>query len=197
MKRAVLTSLLAILPAVALASEATHHDVEHHGIPWATLAFSFINTIIFLFVFFRYLWPFVCNLMGWAWTAELAEERRTRIVTTLEQAAKAKEEAERLKADWERRLAGLKAEIETMRAQAKDEIAREREQILAAARKTADNIRRDAQRAADQEVRNAQAQLREEVAQRALAIARKLATERLTDADKNRFVDDFLRQVNP
>lgn len=194
--RRVFGQLLAIVvPAMALAAEA-HHDVEHHGIPWSTLIFSFINTAIFLWVFFRYLWPFVCDLMNWAWTAKLAEERRRRIVSSLEQAAKAKEDAEHLKAEWENRLAGLAAEIESLRAQARADIARERDEILAAARKLAESIRRDAQRAAEQEVRNAQALLRAEVVERALTIARQLAQEQLTPADKDRFIDEFVSQVN-
>ncbi len=197
MRRLFVVLFALLVPVAAVATAETHHGTEHHGIPWGTLVFSTINTAIFLWILLRYLWPFVCELMGWPWTPKLAEERRQRIVATLEQAAKAKQEAERLKAEWEQRLASLSAEIESLRTQARADIAREREQILAAARKTAEGIRRDAERAADQEVRNAQALLREEVAQRALAIARRLAQERLTAADKDRFVDEFVRQVTP
>jgi len=185
----------AIVDSTAALAAETEHAGEAHGIPWGLLFWSFINTAIFLWVFFKYLWPFVCGLMGWAWTRDLAVERRRRIVSTLEQAANAKREAELLRAEWERRLAALAGEIEALQKQARDEIARERDRILANARKAAEAIRRDAQRAAEQEVRNAQALLREEVAERALAIARRLAEERLSAADKDRFVDEFVKQV--
>jgi F-type H+-transporting ATPase subunit b len=193
----VLASLLwSLVPAVVLAASGEQHvEAEHHGIPWSTLAFSFINTAIFLWVFFRYLWPFVCGLMGWAWTPALAEERRRRWIETLDQAARAKEQAERLRSEWEGRLAALAAEVEGLRTQARAEIARERDQILAAARAAARTIERDAQRSADQEVRQAEAALREEIAAQALAVARRLADERLTAADRDRFVVEFLKQV--
>ncbi len=69
-------------------------------------------------------------------------------------------------------------------------------EIVAAARKAAEAIRRDAQRTAEQEIRSAQELLRAEVAQQALDIARRLAPQQLTTADHQRFVSDFVQQVN-
>lgn len=180
---------LLLLAAPALASEnghgAAHHD-EHHGIPWATLIFSTINLGIFVFVMARFAWP---GIRDWLVT------RHSTIVETLEQAARAKHEAEQLKQEWEQRLSGLQTEIEAMRKQARADLAREREQMLAAAQRTAESIKRDAERAAEQEQRNAQAQLRDEIARRALALATERARKELTSADQDRFIGDFLKQV--
>jgi F-type H+-transporting ATPase subunit b len=178
---------------MALASASAEHH-EAHGIPWGTLIFSTINLAIFLFLLPRLLHLFL-KTMGLPASSDDLKSRRSDIQNALQQAAKAKEESERLKDEWDRRLANLGTEIEALRQQARQEIATEREQILAAAKQLAESIRRDAQKAAEQEVRNAEALLREEVAAQALGIARRLAPQRLTAADQERFVGDFIQQV--
>lgn len=188
MKRGILVTLIALLPAAALAAEVE----EHHGgshIPWPKLIFSSINFAIFLFIAVKI-----------AQKAELPQyfaARRLRIAEALAQAERARREAEALRAEWQRRLDGLGAELESMLKQAREDIAAERDQILAAARKAAEAIRRDAQRTAESELRNAQEALRAEVAKQALAIAERLATQRLTAADQQRFVAEFVEQVEP
>jgi F-type H+-transporting ATPase subunit b len=177
--------LFALLPSLALAAEG--HGAEHHGVPWSTLIFSTINFLIFFWVMKRFAWPAV---KSWV------EDRRSDVVKALEEAGQAKEEADRLKAEWEQRIASLGEEIEAMRRQARTEIDREREGILASARKAAEGIREDARRLADQEVREAQVRLRQEVARQAFEIAGRMTAERLTAADQSRFVDEFLSKVN-
>jgi F-type H+-transporting ATPase subunit b len=186
---------LVLLPVLALASTGAEHH-ETHGIPWAALLFSTANLAIFLLVLPRLL-PLFLKTMGLPASRDDLQSRRADIQNALQQAAKAKDESERLKEEWERRLANLGTEIEALRQQARQEVAAEREQILAAAKQLADNIRRDAQKAAEQEVRNAEANLREEVAAQALAVARRLAPQRLSPADQERFVGDFIQQVQP
>lgn len=182
--RSVVTLLLLSAPALVLASEAGHH--EEHGIPWGTLLFSSINLGIFVLLLARFAWPSIRD-----WIAG----RHATIVQTLEQAQRAKRDAEELKQEWERRLNALQGEIEAMRQQARADIAREREQLLAAAQRTAEGIRRDADRVAEQEQRAAQAKLRDEIARRALALATERARTELTAADHDRFIGDFLQQV--
>lgn len=186
MKRGVLVTLIALLPAAALAAEvAEHHDGGH--IPWAKLVFSTINFAIFLFIAVKI-----------AQKVELTQyfaARRLRIAEALAHSARAQHEAEALRAEWQRRLNGLGAELEAMLKQAREDIAAERDQILAAARKAAEAIRRDAQRTAESELRNAQQTLRAEVAKQALAIAERLAAQRLTATDQQRFVSEFVEQV--
>jgi len=192
-KRSFAAFVLLLVPAVVLAASGGDHHGEH-GIPWGTLIFSTINLAIFLVVLPRLL-PLFLKTMGLPASRDDLQNRRAGIQTALQQAAKAKQESEQLKQEWERRLANLGTEIETLRKQARDEIAAEREQILAAAQRLADTIRKDAQKAAEQEVRNAEEKLREEVASQALAVARRLAPQRLTAADQERFVGDFIQQV--
>jgi F-type H+-transporting ATPase subunit b len=178
--------LVTLLAPVALASEEAHHSEA--GIPWGTLALSTINLLIFLWVLARFVLP---TVRTWV------QERRARVVSELEEAAKAKTEALQLKAQWETRLARLDQTIEEMRTQARHDAERERERILAAAQKTAETIRRDAERAAAYEVRRTQEQLRAELVRQALRTAEAQARRSWTAADQERFIADFLKQVQP
>lgn len=185
-RRLLSIALAALLPVVALASEAEHP--APHGVPWLKLLFSAVNVLIFLAVLRSRVWPALRQAL---------RSRRERIIGALEQAGRAKRESERLQAEWRERLANVSAELEAMRQQARADIAAERDQILNAARQVADAIRRDARRTAEQEVRNAEALLRAEVAANALAIARRLAPQRLTAVHQREFISDFMHGVQP
>ena len=178
--------LLACRAAALAASEA--HGGHAHGIPWATLVFSTINLLIFVYLIARFAWPAIRD-----WVAD----RRRQIVEALEAAARAKAEAEQLKHEWEQRLARLERELDEMRARARADAERERDRILADARTAAAAILRDAHRSAEQDVRTASAQLRAEVAERAYTLACQTARTRLTASDQDRFIGDFLQQVKP
>jgi len=185
MRRALTFVVGVLTPAMVLAAEVEEH-AGHHGVPWTKLTFSAVNFAIFIYILKRTAWP---TLRHWV------AERRVRIATALAEAERAKREAEALRAEWQRRLDRLEGELEAIRAQARADIAVEREQILTAARRTAEVIRRDAQRMAESEIRSAQEALRAEVAKQALAIAERLAPQRLTPADQQRFVREFVQQV--
>lgn len=187
MRRGLAFALGMLAPLAARAAQvAEHHGAE--GVPWAKLAFSTINLFIFLFLVRR----LAQRLDLSQWVAS----RRRLIAEALAQADRAKREAEALRAEWQLRLDNLGAELESMLAQARRDIAAERDQILAAARKTAAAIHRDAQRTAENELRSAQEALRAEVAKQALAIAERLAPQRLTPADQRRFVAEFVQHVD-
>jgi F-type H+-transporting ATPase subunit b len=177
---------LALLARTATAWAATDPHADHHGIPWSTLFFSAVNFSLFLFLLYRTALPAVRN---WAIA------RRDRIVDELEQAARARAEAEALKAEWERRMERMEHELAGIRDQALADAQRERERILQAAQATAAAIAADAERAAAQELRKAIADLRAQVAREAVATAGEVLRDRLTEADQNRFVEDFLREV--
>jgi len=179
-------ALTTLLPALALAAEAEHH--APHGVPWLKLLFSTLNLLIFIALLRSRVWPAARDAL---------RSRRQRIIDALEQAARAKRDSEHVQAEWQQRLANLSAELEAMRQQARAAVEAEREQILRAAGQVADAIHRDARRAAEQEVRNARALLRAEVATHALAIAHRLAPQRLTAAHQREFVGDFVQQVQP
>ncbi len=174
-----------LLPLAALADEIPE-GAHHPGIPWAKLAFSLVNVSIFFYILRRGLWPSVRNYLS---------ERRDTVRVALEKADRVRAEAETLRAEWQHRLDTLGAELEDMLRLARTDIERERDQILAAARRTAEAIQRDAERTAENELREAREALRAEVAKQALAIAERIAPDRLSGADQSRFVDEFIGGV--
>lgn len=183
LRRLALATAVWLAPAVALASEEGHGD---GGIPWMILLFTTINFLLFCWIIARYARPVI---------RDYVRGRHDRIVAELEAAVQARTEAQQLKAQWEARLAALDKEIQEIRAHAAADAARERDAVLAAAMKTAESIRNDARRTAAQEVRQAEAALRQAVAQQATVIATQLVRDRLTAADQDRFVSEFLGQV--
>jgi len=174
--------------ARAIAAEEGGHHAAHHeaGIPWATLLFSVINLGIFAAILSRYAMPAVR-----AWV----RERRDRVVQDLETAAAAKAEALKLRDEWRTRLAQFEATVEAMRAQTQRDAEQERERVLAAARKTADSILRDAERTAAYQIRRTVDQLRAELIERALEDVEKSIRAGWTAADQERFLAEFLKQV--
>ena len=184
MKRLLVIAATLLLPLAAAAQEIPE---SHHvpGVPWPKLAFTLINFLIFVYIISR-AWPTVRNFML---------ERRDRVREALEKADRARREAEALRAEMQQRLDKLAGELETMLQQARADIAVERDQILAAARRTAEAIQHDAERTAENELRQAREKLRAEIAHHALAIAERIAPQRLTSGDHARFVDDFVSEV--
>jgi F-type H+-transporting ATPase subunit b len=177
--------LLTFAAATALGSEDAHGHGQG-GIPWAKLVFSTVNLGIFVAILARFVFP---QVRCWV------RDRQGRIVKELQDAAAAKAEAERLRAEWERRLAQFERNAEEMREQTKRDAQRERERIVAEAERTADGIRRDAERAAVYERRRAEEQLRARLVGQAIGLAEQEARERWTAADQERFVAEFVQQV--
>jgi len=116
---------------------AEHATAEggHHGIPWLTLGFTFLNFIMFMAVLRRYVWP---PIKQWV------RERHELVVQELEAATRATREAQELRAQWQARIANLETELQQLRAQAQADIEREKERLLTAAREAAEGIRREA-----------------------------------------------------
>ncbi len=188
MKTRTLLSIAALALAATPVWAAGGGHGEHHGVPWATLFFSTVNIVIFLVLMSRTLVPAL---------RRMAQERHDRIVAELGEAAAVRAEAQALKEEWERRLAALDGTLAQMRTDAEADAKRERDRILAAAEATAARIRRDAQQAAESELRQLKAQLRGELTQQAIRLAENTVRAQWTPADQQRFVGEFLQQVQP
>lgn len=172
-----------LAPAV-MAAEGGHGDGG--GIPALTLFFSTVNLLIFAMVLARFAAP---GIRMWVRT------RRNTIVSDLEEAAKARGDAMRLKAEWAEKVATVDQTARQMREQARQDAERERERILANARDVAAAILRDADRTIAAELRRMRADLRAELAREAVKLAEDEVRKRWTPADQQRFVADFVKQV--
>jgi F-type H+-transporting ATPase subunit b len=176
---------IAAVAGSAFASEAAHGHAEV-TVPVSTLLFSTINLLIFGYVLNRFAVP---PIRQWV------RERRNQIVSDLEEAARVRGEAMRLKAEWEERVAKLDEVIRQMLEQAKRDAERERERILADAHKRAEAIHRDAERTIAAELRGMQGELRAQVVREAVQLAEQQVRQKWTAGDQQRFIGDFVKQV--
>lgn len=176
--------------AVWAAGNAEHggHGDGHaeHGTPWGLLLLATINFVLFYSVLRRFVWPPVR-----AWI----RQRHVDVVAEIEAAATARAEAEKIRREWQSRMAGLDTELASLRSQAEQDLARERERILAAAQKTAESILRDAERAVAAEVRQAQEQFRRELVEASVRQATEAVRKGWTPADQKQSITEFLQQV--
>jgi F-type H+-transporting ATPase subunit b len=177
--------IICILAATTAAGAEGGHG-HGGGIPAATLLFSAINLLLFLLILGRYAAP---PIRQWV------RDRRNRIVTELEEAAAARGEALRLKAEWEEKVAKLDETARQMREQAQKDAERERERILADAHRVAEGVQRDAERTIAAELRRMRMELRAEVVREAVKLAEDEVRKQWSAADQRRFVSDFVKQV--
>ena len=89
---------------------------------------------------FYFVWP---NLRKFAmpFIKEALHKRKEAVVQALNEAKLSQEEAEKVRREYEEKLAGLEAEREAMRAQALESAQREKERILAEASRMAERAR--------------------------------------------------------
>ena len=165
-------------PALAAGGE------EHGG--GEGLLFPFLNFVLLVGVLF-----FLTRKPVRAFFAE----RKRNIETELDQATELQRQAEERHAKWQRRLVDLERELDEIRRLGRERAEAEREQILADARESAARIERTARSAIEQELRRARETLRDEASNVAVDLAAGLLRERVTDADRDRLLDEFIARV--
>jgi F-type H+-transporting ATPase subunit b len=120
------------------------------------------------------------------------EKRRSEIKGELQSAADQLTTAEATYAKWQRRMIDLEGELDEIRATSRQRAEAERERIIEAARASAERIRHNATAAVDLELRRAREALREEATQLAIELAGERLSREVTDADRDRLVDEFI-----
>lgn len=176
---------LAIAVAVVVGAPSTALAAGGGESSWTLLFFSVANFIMFAAILRSFAWPLV---------KEYLQDRRDSVVNALEAAAKAKQEAEQLKAEFELRMKSLEDEAARARAEVLELAQNEAKKLVDQAEKTAEHIRRDAQLVADQEVARARRALQEESAELVTKIAADLVSAQVKSDDQDRFVKDFLAE---
>lgn len=126
---------------------------------------------------------------------EYFRARSERLHEALASGARARQEADALRAQIARDLADLPAQRERLKDGLRATAAHERDQLLALAKQTADRIREDARLVAAQEVQGAREALRAEVIDEAVRDATTLLRAALKPDDQERFVREFTRHA--
>lgn len=174
-------AFLVLLPSAAFASEGAAGAV-------GDVVVRIVNVALLLGV----LWYF-----GRKPISAFFRERRMKIEADVEASARLRAEAEERHAHWQRKLANLDAELDQIRATARDRAEVEGQRVLEDARASAERIRRDARSAIDQELRRAREELRREASDLSVELAGDLLRRQVTDADRDRLLDEFIAKIEP
>jgi F-type H+-transporting ATPase subunit b len=173
--------LFGVAQVWASAAGADHHAPSIHQI-WFPLG----NFLIFLFIIVRYGLPPIRNFL---------RSRHDQVLTTLQEAAAKKHQAEAIVQDYNGRLARLEQEVQSIQASLRAEGEREKTKLFNETHLLAVKIKEDAQFLADQEVKMARQKIREEIATQAESTARELVQRQLSPRDQDRLVEDFVRVI--
>lgn len=123
------------------------------------------------------------------------QNRRNTIKTKIEEASRTVQEAEALKAQYERKLSQLDDEMEVFRKAVIEEAQKEKQKIVDEATEFASRIREQARIAYEQEMKDAMSTIKEEIARLTMERAEKLIAQKLTTEDHNKMVGDFIEKL--
>lgn len=149
-------------------------------------AWRMLNFIVLAFLLYK---------LTWKKMKEFFIGRREGIKTSLEEAVKAKEEAEKKYREYEERLAKATSEIEGISAMIRAQGAAEKEKLIESAKKTAEKMKEDSQARIDQEVKKAGSQLRLEAARLAVEMAEEMLSRTIKKEDHDKMVKDSLDRM--
>ncbi|MCR4695803.1 MAG: F0F1 ATP synthase subunit B [Lachnospiraceae bacterium] len=123
------------------------------------------------------------------------EKRKQGIADDIETAQKEKEEAAKLKTEYEDKLKNIDAEAETILADARQRALANENRIVTDAREEAGKIIDNANREADLEKQKVANEVKEEVINVASAMAGKIVAASLSEDEKKRMLDDTLKGI--
>lgn len=151
---------------------------------------DFIWTIINFFVLL-----FILKILLYKPVLKMIDDRKKSIEESLEKAAKAQEEAERIKAEYDGMIARAREEAREIINKAQKTAAAEKEEIIATAQREAQTLLADAKLTIAQEKEKALRELRQEIGNLAVLAAGKILNRAVTLEDHQKLVDEFLNEV--
>jgi F-type H+-transporting ATPase subunit b len=151
-----------------------------------------------------YIWTIVVFLVllgllakfAWRPLLEALDKRQESIRHALDDAAKAKQELERLQVESQRILAEARGEAESIVARTRDDANRLRDEMRQKAQQEAANIVKNAEKQIELETARALQQIRHEAVDLSVAIASKLLQRNVSKEDNERLIDDTFRQLD-
>ena len=177
---ALICSLL--LPSVAFAAGG-----EHGGIPWDKIALHAVNFVIL-----------VGGLYFVARTAinDAVRNRTLAIRNELDEAVRAKAQAQAQFDVLQARLDGFVAELATLRAEGVAESEREAQYIAERTKRDVELTKSNTERIIRDETARARVRLQQDAAELAVRLAEELLKGRMTGDDQSRLAREFLDVVN-
>ncbi len=150
-----------------------------------------------------YIWTIVVFLILLALLAKFAwrpllnalEQRQESIRRSLDDAAKAKQELERLQTESQRILAEARSQAESIVARTRDDANRLRDEMRQKAQAEAATIVKNAEKQIQLETNRALQQIRHEAVDLSVAIASKLLQRNVSKQDNERLIEETFKQL--
>lgn len=178
-----LVAAAGLVPAMALASGGGHEVELESGF---TLLMRLVNFLLLAGLLYYFLRKPIRNFLN---------QRQQGVREALEEAERARAEAESRFKEMERRLGQAQKEMEELRRMLLEQGRQEKERILAHAQKEAEKIRKQAEMAAEQELKKAKSLLRREAVELAARIAEAILRERIDSKDHERLIRQYVESV--
>ncbi len=155
-------------------------------IPGSTFFLVIINFLIFVFIMKKKFF----KPMG-----EIIEKRRAEIEGGLEEAKATKEEANKIKAEYENRISKAQDEASQILRE-KVEIGKERaNEIIEKANKEADRIKERTMREIEQDRLRAKDELKDQIGDMVILTASKFIGENINNEDSKRLVEESISKI--
>lgn len=149
------------------------------------ILFAVINLIIFYLIMSKFFFKKIMNTM---------DKRRELIDKQFKEADDTKEEANRLKKQYEDKLENADDEKLRIINEAKDSAKSEYDKIIDRAKADADKLKADARKSAEQECEAARRSVNEEIASLAMQAAEKVVGRSVSVQTDSEIFDEFLKE---
>ena len=154
-------------------------------VPWTFLA-TICNLFIQMYLIKRFLFKPINNIL---------EQRRAAADEQLTSAAKAKEEAEAMRAQYEQDLGSARAKANEIVQNAQKTATARSEELLKEAARQAGAIKAKAESDIEQEKRKAINEIKDEIGGMAVEIAGAVIRREIKEEDHAKLIDDFIANV--
>ncbi|MCD8021924.1 MAG: F0F1 ATP synthase subunit B [Lachnospiraceae bacterium] len=154
-------------------------------VPWTFIA-QICNLFIQMYLIKRFLFKPINNIL---------EKRKAAADAEIQDAIKAKEEAEAMKADYEQNMLEAKTKANEILTTAQKTATVQSEEILREASKQAASIKAKAESDIAQEKRKAVNEIKDEIGSMAVEIAGKVIEREISEEDHEKLIDEFIASV--
>lgn len=169
-----------------IAEESAQGQFSLVSIDPSTIIFTLINTLIIVLLYFFFLHKPVCKIL---------DERRAAVTKDMDDAEKAKQEANALKAEYEQHLEQSKEEAGKIVAEATRRAQQREEEILAEAGRETAQMKARAEEQIAREKKRAVNEIKGEISEMVVMAASKVAEKEITEKDNENIINSVLAQI--
>lgn len=145
-----------------------------------------ISTLLIVLIVKKFFWNYVRQYL---------EQRQAFIQSQLDESKANLQESEKLKTQYEEKMANAKQEALDLISAAKNTASREAGEIVSKARDDAHAIKEKAEMEIEHEKAKVRGQLKEEISEVAFLAARKIVEKELDESTHKKYVEDFIDEA--